>query len=349
LRLVFVHWVYEDRGSAQDLHNYARVAKALGHEVVVYGRPDAGSFDYSLAVDTADGVIFIVEWTTALQRGDQLDWVRLTAGIPRERRVVVDCDGKYNGAISVIGDYNHPDADASRAWISICDSLADKVYQPTLHPLRKNVGTFLFHAYNAAWEKPLDLGGKEYGMFYVGNNWFRWGPLRRVLDAVQRVRGQVGRLGVTGHGWDSPPPWANSTVIQAAYYSDYDYLRELGVEVHPPVHFNQVIDLMGRGVFTPVIYRPLFDHLELVTCRTFETIAANTIPLFGHDPEFVEEIYGHAARELVLPTEQPEAKIADIMSRPDYYAEIVEILRQHLAERHSYAVRLNELIEIVKS
>src|SRR2546425_10638112 len=155
MRLVFVHWVYEDRGSAQDLHNYARVAKSLGHEVVVYGPPDAGSFDYSLAVEGADAVIFIVEWTTALQRGDQLDWVRLAGRIPRARRVVVDCDGKYNDAFTVVGDYNHSDAAASQAWVAICDSLSDKIYQPTLHPLRKNVGTFLFHAYNPAWETSL--------------------------------------------------------------------------------------------------------------------------------------------------------------------------------------------------
>jgi len=35
---------------------------------------------------------------------------------------------------------------------------------------------------------------------------------------------------------------------------------------------------MGSGIFTPVIYRPLFDHLRLVTCRTFGNPAANTIP-----------------------------------------------------------------------
>jgi len=28
---------------------------------------------------------------------------------------------------------------------------------------------------------------------------------------------------------------------------------------------------MSKGVFMPVIYRPLFDHLQMVTCRTFET------------------------------------------------------------------------------
>ena len=52
---------------------------------------------------------------------------------------------------------------------------------------------------------------------------------------------------------------------------------------------------MGEGV-QPGLYRPLFDHLRLVTCRTFETPAANTIPLFAQDAAFVEEIYGPEAR-----------------------------------------------------
>ena len=52
---------------------------------------------------------------------------------------------------------------------------------------------------------------------------------------------------------------------------------------------------MGRGVFSPVMLRPLFDHLRLVTCRTFETPAANTIPLFCQEPSFVAEVYGDEA------------------------------------------------------
>ena len=46
------------------------------------------------------------------------------------------------------------DHSASRRWVEVCDSLSDKIYQPTLHPLRPNVGTFLFHAYDPAWERP---------------------------------------------------------------------------------------------------------------------------------------------------------------------------------------------------
>jgi hypothetical protein len=63
----------------------------------------------------------------------------------------------------------------------------------------------------------------------------------------------------------------------------------------------------------------------------------------------VTEIYGERALELVLPAQKPEDKILDIQRRPDYYAAIVRGIRGHLAERHSQAARLEELIQIVES
>lgn len=349
MRLVFVHHVIADRGSAQDMFNYAQVAAELGHEVVLYGPPGGnGPFRYSREVGPEDAVIFIFEWTTQLQFGDPLDLLRLVARVPRRRRVVIDCDGNYNEAVSVVGDVNHRDPALSRRWLAACDSLSDKIVQPTLHPLRPNVGTFFFHAYNPAWERPLDFGCKEYGMVYVGNNWYRWRGLRRVLEALEPVRDRVGRIGLVGHGWDSPAPWTSQKLIPDAYHSDADYLRALGVEVMPPVRFDEVIDFMGKGMFSPVLLRPLFDHLRLVTCRTFETPAANTIPLFAQDVAYVAEIYGERAVELVLPQEQPQEKILDVLRRPEHYGEIVRDIRRHLAENHSYAARLRELIDIVE-
>src|SRR5262245_2401613 len=103
MRLVFVHYVVEDRGSAQDMYYYARAAREMGHEVVLYGPPNpVSSFNYSRDLGAADAVVFIVEWTTDLQFGDTVDLARLVGSVPRRRRVVIDCDGKYNDAISVV-------------------------------------------------------------------------------------------------------------------------------------------------------------------------------------------------------------------------------------------------------
>jgi hypothetical protein len=346
MRLLFVHYLFEDRGSAQDVYHFTQTAKALGHEVALYGPSNTGSpFNYSMDVESADAVIFIVEWTTELQFGDHLDLARLVSRVPRARRVVIDCDGKYNDAIRVVGDYNHPDEATSRRWIAVCDSLADKIYQPTFHPLRPNVRSYLFHAYDPAWEVPLDLRSKKYGMFYVGHNWFRWRPMFRMLRSLEPLRGRLGRMGMMGYGWDSAPPWANPTILEDAYYSNPAYLKSLDVEVLPPIHFNRVIENMSRGIIHPVVLRPLFSHLQLVTCRTFETFAANTVPLFGPEEAYVGEIYGTSALELVLPASRPQDKIMDVLDRPEHYAEVVRDVRRHLAEKHSYRVRLQELID----
>jgi hypothetical protein len=351
MRFMFVHYVFSDRGSAQDIHHFAAAARELGHEVALYGPMDANSpFNYSLDVESADAVIFIFEWTANLQYGDCLDMVRLVSRVPRRKRVVIDCDGKYNDAISVVGDYNHATENESRTWVDICDSLGDKIYQPTYSPLRRNVGTYFFHAYSPTWEVALDFTSKQYAMFYVGHNWFRWKPFAKVLEAIEPIRAKAGRLGIVGHGWDSLPPWANSSIIQDAYLSDPNYLKRMEVEVRPPIEFGEVIDHMSLGVFHPVVYRPLFDHLRLVTCRTFETFAANTIPLFATGADYIAEFYGPEANELVLDGKHAaQDKIEDVLCRPTYYAEIVRGIRCQLAEKHSYAARLRELVDIVES
>jgi glycosyltransferase involved in cell wall biosynthesis len=169
-----------------------------------------------------------------------------------------------------------------------------------------------------------------------------------VLGAIEPIREQLGRIALVGHDWGAMPHWVESPLREDAYYTDPAYLGRLGVEVLPPVPIERVVAWMSRATFNPVIYRPLFEYLRLVTCRTFETPAAGTIPLFGLDPGYVRELYGEAAAELVL-TEGNREKILDIVSRPEHYAAIVRSIRRHLAERHSYAARLRQLIQIIES
>jgi len=348
MRLMFIHHVLEDRGSAQDMFHYERVARELGHEVVLFGEPRTrSSFNYTTDISSADAAIFIFEFTTELQYGNLLAWARILSRIPRSRRVVIDCDGKYNDAIQIIGDVNHADADLSRQWLEICDSISDTILQPTYHPLRPNVKSFFFHGYDPSWEVPLNFDNKEFGMVYVGNNWFRWRSLRRVLDTVEPALQCVGRIAIVGNGWDRPAPWAKPVLPEDAYYTDPQYLLRLGIQVMPPIRFNEVIGWMSRGLFSPVIYRPLFDHLQLVTCRTFETPAANTIPLLCQERQFVEDVYGGAGLELILPQERPEDKIVDLVEHRQHYLEVVRELRHVLNQRYSYAARIRELLAIV--
>jgi len=349
MRLMFVYWPFEDQGSGLVIQGYSEAARALGHEVCVYGVEYSRiPLNYSLDIDSADAVIFLFEWTTKLYYGDHLDLLRLVAKVPRARRVVIDGDGNYNDMVRVGCDYNHSDKATSLRWTEICDSLSDKICQPTLHPLRSNVRPFLFYAYNPSWEVPLDFNGKPYSMIYVGHSKFRWQPMQRVLQGLESIRSRIGRIGLVGHGWDSLPEWATRLHVEDTYFSDAAYLRELGVEVLGAIPFGQVIAQMSAAVFNPVLLRPTFNHLRLVNPRMFETPAANTIPLFALDASHVTEIYGEDAAELVIADHASE-QIREIVDRPERYMDTIVGIREHLAKHHSHAARLHELVDIVES
>ncbi len=350
MHLMFVYYAFEDQGSGNVIQGYTQAGRALGHEVTVFGPPNPKvPLNYSLDIGSADALVFIFEWTTQFQYGDQLDFTRLVARVPRSRRVILDGDGNYNDAIRVDDDYNHRDGESQRRWISFCDSLSDKICQPTLHPLRDNVRSFPFYAYDPAWEMPLDCASKQYGMVYVGHCKFRWCPMHRVLKAIEPVRAQVGRIAMVGEGWRRLPWWAVPMGLEDAYCSDPAYLESLGVEVLPPVPFGDVIGWMSKASFNPVIVRPTFGRMQFVTPRIFETPAANTVPLLALNEEHAREIYGPAALELTLSNNDPHGRILDLGRRPEHYADAVMSLRRHLAEHHSYTARLRQLIGIIEN
>ncbi|MGY1641523.1 hypothetical protein ACI782_10375 [Geodermatophilus sp. SYSU D00703] len=350
MRIVFVYWPFEDQGSGLVIQGYSRAAHALGHDVEVYGIPyDRIPLDYTLELASADAVVFLFEWTTELYYGDRLDLVRLVGSVPRRRRVVIDGDGNYNDPLQVGEDYNHSAPEEARSWTAVCDALTDKICQPTLHPLRDNVTPFLFYAYDSAWERPFQPTEKSFDLFYVGHSKFRWEAMRRLLDAVEPVRGRLGRIGIVGHGWGSAPPWAGEFSCSDQYRSDPAQLAALGVEVLPPVPFREVVACMDRALCNAVLTRPTFGWLRLVTPRIFETPAAGTIPLLVLDEEHVEEIYGEAGLDLVLPDRDGHEKILDIVDRPAHYGEVLAEVRSHLARHHSHRARLDQLLQIVEA
>jgi len=352
MRILLVYFLLKDGGSATDVHHYVRAAKKLGHEIVVYGpKPLDSDVPHTMDLRSVDAAVFVFEWTQGLLHGDNLDFARIVASVPRSRRVVIDCDGGHNERMEIRGDYNHKDDAASRRWIATSEALSDKIFQPTPRPRRPNVGTFFFHGYSDTWERPLDLDRRDYGMVYVGHSKFRWSKMERVLSAIERVKNRenrVGRLAIVGHGWDALPEWAPKMGIESAFHTDKEMLARLGVEIIPPVPFQEVIDWMSRAVFNPVIYRPLFDELSFVTCRTFETPAAGTIPLLGLDETYVREVFGPGAEALILPRDRPEDLIVDMVEHRDRYADVVEGIRRHMRKNHDFETRVRDLVRIVE-
>ena len=338
----------------------------LGHEVAVFGKEshEFPGIDYSLDVERFDSAVFVVNEATDFP--DLPHLARLLDGMPRERRIIIDCNGRYNDTVRVDNDVNHLemlDGHQGWEWVESFEAIAHSILQPTLTPLKADVRPFLFHAFDPSavdstsqrarsigrrirtGEQLLDFSAKPYGIVYVGGNWFRWKALKRVLEAVQPIRTAVGEMMIAGDGWQEMPVWLDQPLRDDAYFTDPDYLRDLGIELQPPVAIGEVVSTMSLGVLNPVLVRPIFNHLRIVTPRLFETAAANTIPLFNLDAEYVAEIFGPDAAELVLGDDGSE-QIADILRRPSHYAEIVRELRRHLAERHSFTVRLQELVNI---
>lgn len=346
MRMMFVYWQLDDAGSAQTIYNLSQAANELGHEIVLYAPENPDSrFECSLDVDAADAVLFLLEWNIYLHQDRPFPLNEPMSRTPRRKRIVIDDDGMYNDFVRIGGDYNHPSEADSRCRTELYDSISDHILQPSLRPLRKNVRSCLLHGYNPEWEQPLDFAAKPYGMVYVGSNWFRWRALKRVLDAVEPVRDSVGPMTIAGHGWQEMPWWVEQPLRDDAYFTDPDYLRGLGIELRPPVPIDQVVPTMSLGVVNPVLVRPTFNHFRVVNPRLFETVAANTIPLFNLDAEYVAETFGLDAVELVL-REDASDQIVEILERPEHYAEVVHEMRRHLARHHSFAVRVQELVDI---
>ncbi len=85
-----------------------------------------------------------------------------------------------------------------------------------------------------------------------------------------------------------------------------------------------------------------------MTPRFFETIAADTFPVFSLHAEHVAEIYGADAVELALRDDIGDMFV-DMQRRPRHYEKLVRGIREHLATHHTQVVRLQELIDIIEN
>ena len=303
-----------------------------------------------------DVALFIVQVPSDFP--DMPHLARVLDGIPRERRVVVDLWGRFNETIRIDHDFNHLeklDGHLGWEWLETMAAVTPTILQPTLAPLRPEVGSFLFHGYDAgAVVKPFesareaaaawrDAGPAEkpYGVMYVGSNWQRWDQVRRFLEQHGAVRGEVGRACLVGWDWDARPDWAVQAGI-AGVDTDSALFAALEVDVWPGIRFDEVTAWLGKTRFAPVFHRPLFRQLGFVTNRTFETFYADTLPVLMLPRDFVAAIYGPAALALV-PGETLSAHLTDALRRPEPYWDAVLRTRSHLAQHHSFKRRFQEL------
>ena len=153
MKLLFVTNLDRYCRGVSTITKYAQVGKALGHEVALFGeqRSEPPAVDCSLDVKRFDFAIFVVYETKDFPDLPYL--AQLLDGMPKERRVVIDCCGRYNDTIRIEHDFNHLeklDNHQGWEWVEGFQAVAEKILQPTLEPRKLEVHPFLFHGFDPA-------------------------------------------------------------------------------------------------------------------------------------------------------------------------------------------------------
>ncbi len=350
--------------SVATVHRYVTLGKKLGHDVCIYGDPNPETPQLPATLKTADAdlIVFVVQVPQDIPGMPGL--ARMMDRFPRQKRVVLDLWGRYNETVRVDHDFNHLekfDGHPEWEWKQAMTALGSRILQPTLESRRDDVGAFLFHGFDLdavdkpyasakeaaeAWLDPATTA-RPYGVVYVGSNWQRWSQVRPFLESYRSSAERVGQVCLAGWDWSERPGWASQMGI-AGVDTDPELLADLRVEVRMGIRFERVNQLLGQGRFAPVIHRPLFKELGLVTNRTFETFQADCVPVLMLPHDFVEAVYGKSALRLV-PGDDVGAHLVSLLDDPLGTWEAVLATRAHLAEHHSIARRFEQLEEFASA
>src|SRR5262245_11498472 len=91
MKLLVVSTLGRSARAVRTITKYAQVGRALGHEVAIFGElsSEISSVPYSLDVSRFNFAVFVVYETWDFPDLPYL--ARLLDGMPRERRVIIDC------------------------------------------------------------------------------------------------------------------------------------------------------------------------------------------------------------------------------------------------------------------
>jgi hypothetical protein len=347
MKILFVLDKRVDAGSIHAVANYVRAADEAGHIIALYGRPDPRypTIRFSTDPGSFDHVLFIAETGIQLS-GLQLS--RLVASTPHDRRAIVDTDGMF-GPLTLVDeyDYNHRSEAERQLWIARHKAMAPMVLQPSLGSACDGSLPVPFFGYDPRLRARPGSVAKRYQLVYVGHNWWRWREMSTlVLPAVREIRNRLDEICLIGSWWDAPPSWAGYLGLERAFEVDADWLRRLTIGVRPAVPYTDVVRTMSEGQINIMLQRPMLRRLRILTAKYFEIFCADTVPLVVLSREHAEAVYGPSGRELVLTetVDEAAAKLVDIVDHLHRYREIVEAVRGHLEDHHSYRCRLDELV-----
>jgi hypothetical protein len=364
MKIIFVGAVDAWTRSVATIHRYVAWGQKLGHDILVYGalNPELLNLRYTEDLEDADAIVFMVQVPDDVPA---MPWLaQMMDRVPRHKRIVLDLWGRYNDTVRVEHDFNHLekfDGHPEWEWKQAIVALGNTVLQPTLHPRRADVGTFLLHGYDpeavarpytsaaeagATWRSD-DRAARPYGVVYVGSNWQRWSQVRHFLEAYRGVAEKIGQVCLAGWDWSQRPDWAAQMGI-SGLDTDPELLADHRVEVRMGIRFDRVAPLLAQGRFAPVFHRPLFLELGIVTNRTFETFQADVVPVLMLPEPFVEEIYGVDALRLV-PGDNLARHLESQLDDPEGTWDAILKTREHLAQHHSFAGRIRQLVDLLSA
>src|SRR5262249_18430740 len=225
MNILFVSKLSQFARSVFPITKYVEIGQQLGHHIALYGEQssEAPRLPSSLDAKQFDFAVFVIyePWDFP----DMPYLARLLDSVPKERRVIIDCCGRYNETVRVEHDFNHlekMDRHQGWEWIEGFDAASSRILQPTMHPRLNGVHPFLWQACDrASVIKPYQAvgeavkawcdsngHGKAYGMTYVGHNWQRWTQMRRLLDGLRPLSATLGPVVLAGSDWEKRPDWA---------------------------------------------------------------------------------------------------------------------------------------------
>ncbi|MEV6013603.1 glycosyltransferase [Streptomyces sp. NPDC051976] len=334
-RLLFVGNFRWNAGSAQTLMNYAAVADRVGCEIGV-------SSGVGWADERVSGVLPMIDdlsWAThllfAYEDPQFLSHREIEAclTVPRDRRVVIDTDAHWGPEVTVGGDSSGGIYTSAR-WNSLYATLSDLILQPRLGDLP--AGAVFFPYFGMARPQNGTVDSTDCDVQYIGNNWWRWESLQRLVTAARKHTKSVR---VCGRWWDAEtcPGYREPT------WSDPDWLAQQAVEVQQSVPLGQMVPHMARATVTPVLARPKLAAMKLLMPRVFETLASGSIPLIAPETAYLEQLLGPGTRSLLMDEDVIGRMIAD----PGAYTPLLTDMQRRTYADFTYEKVLASLLRII--
>jgi len=345
IRISIVGHLLWESGCAHAILGYVRAAKSLGHDVRVS--------TLSLLDDVIPKHLPIAgpEWTPDLlvivfesyQFLSRAALKQLKTLAPRDRRIVMDNDGKYSATTCCLDDTNHPSENSRQQWRETYDELSDRILQPTLGVPANGARSFLFFGFDKhgpdAVSQPRP---KAYDIAYIGSNWYRWRDLEWFIRSLEPIRAGLGRIALFGKWWDGKP----FAGLENYTFSDPSFLIKHRVEVNRSVPFGHVEETMANARINPIFLRPALRALQFVTPRMFETFKADTVPLLRPELAYTASLYSNE----ILPSfllDDPAHRVHFVLSHYDDMINRARKVSARLREAHSYEARIAELLRVV--